>query len=101
MRNFQELFSGHEFLRMQTLFQGFSPDTFMNNFQGNFFSDEDFFERIRRMSEMEAEKQAQKKRAKPEAVQKLPIVKIENKHCKKGPKGELEPPSCTVCCDNI
>jgi hypothetical protein len=71
----------------------------MNNFNGNFTSDDDFFERIRRMSEMEAAASAKKKKAKVDSVKKLPIVKIENKHCKKGAKGELEPPTCTVCCD--
>lgn len=50
-RNFQDLFSGHEFLRMNTIYQGFSPDTFMNNFQHNYFSDQDFLEMARRMSE--------------------------------------------------
>lgn len=87
MRNFQDLFSGHEFLRMNTLFTGFSPDMFMSNFSSNFSSDEDFFERVRRMSEMEAAAQAKKKKAKTDAVKKLPIVKIENKHCKKGANG--------------
>ena len=33
-------------------------------------------------------------------MDRLPVVKIEEKHCKK--KGsKLEPPCCTVCCDNI
>lgn len=54
MRNFQEIFSGHEFLRMNTMFAGFSPDMFMTNFNANFSSSEDFLERVRRMSEMEA-----------------------------------------------
>ena len=45
---------------MRTVFEGFSPDTFMSNFNGNFFSDEDFLERIRRMSEAEAEAKAKK-----------------------------------------
>jgi len=40
----------------------------MTNFNGNFSSDDDFFERIRRMSEMEAEQHSKKKRAKNEAV---------------------------------
>ena len=53
-RNFQDLFSGHEFLRMNTLFQGFSPDQFMNNYQQNFYSDTDFLEMARRMSEQDA-----------------------------------------------
>lgn len=52
------------------------------------------------MSEEEAQRQQRAKRAKRSAVEKLPIVKIEEKHCKK--KGTLlEPPCCTVCCDNI
>ena len=92
---------------MNTLFQGFSPDQFMNNFQSNFASsaggnDQDFFEMVRRISEQEAEARARKKRAKTESVQKLPIVKIEAKHCKKViGSTEMEPPSCTVCCDAI
>jgi hypothetical protein len=56
MRSFQELFSGHQFLRMHTMFQGFSPDQFMTNFNSNFASggsqnEMDFFEMVRRISE--------------------------------------------------
>ena len=109
MRSFQNIFSGHQFLRMQSMFQGFSPDMFMTNFNSNFASggggyhqgSDDFFEMVRRISEQEAEARARKKRAKTDSVQKLPIVKIETKHCKKGPNGQMEPPSCTVCCDVI
>ena len=36
MRNFSELFSGHQFLRMNQMFSGFSPDQFMTNFNSNF-----------------------------------------------------------------
>ena len=74
---------------------------FMTNFNSNFFSEGDFMEMARRMSEREAAEQAKKKRAKTEAVSKLPIVKIENKHCKKGAGGSLEAPTCTVCCESI
>ena len=105
MRGFSELFSAPQFLRMNTMYQGFSPDMFMTNFNSNFQSgngnsDVDFFEMVRRISEQEAEARAKKKRAKTEAVQKLPLVKIEAKHCKKT-GSEMEPPSCTVCCDTI
>ena len=55
---------------------------------------------VRRISEQEAEARAKKKKAKTEAVKKLPLVKIEAKHCKKN-GSEMEPPSCTVCCDTI
>ena len=52
------------------------------------------------MSEQEAEARRKKKKASEQAVEKLPVIKIEKKHCKKvGLK--MEPPSCTVCCDNI
>jgi hypothetical protein len=68
MRSFQELFSGHQFLRMNHVFQGFSPDIFMNNYNSNFQSENDFFEYVRRMSEQEAAAQARKKRAKADSV---------------------------------
>lgn len=41
-----------------------------------------------------------KKRAKGDTISKLPVVKIENKHCKKN-GNQMEPPTCTVCCENI
>ncbi len=82
----------------------------MSNFNSNFASGSnggsgedggvDFFEMVRRISEQEAEARARKKRAKTDAVSKLPVVKIEAKHCKKS-GSEMEPPSCTVCCDTI
>ena len=51
------------------------------------------------MSEQEALNK-KKKKAKVDSVKKLPIVKIEKKHCKnQGTK--MEPPACTVCCDSI
>ena len=71
----------------------------MQNYNQNFASD-DIFETIRRISEEEAQRRQRAKRPKTEAVDRLPIVKIEKKHCKKV-KGSLEPPLCTVCCDNI
>ena len=61
----------------------------------------DLLEMVRRMSEREAEEQARKKRAKVDAVSKLPVIKIENKHLKKGPSGSMDAPSCTVCYDTI
>ena len=53
LRNFMEVFSGREFLRMQMQYNEFSPNNFMQNFNSNFASD-DIFETIRRMSEQEA-----------------------------------------------
>jgi hypothetical protein len=72
---------------MNQLFQGFSPDQFMTNYNSNFVNENELMEMVRRMSERDAAAQAKKKRAKTDAVSKLPVVKIENKHCKKGPNG--------------
>ena len=37
---------------------------------------------VRRLSEQEAERNRVKNKADPSAVSKLPIIKIEEKHCK-------------------
>lgn len=55
----------------------------MQNFNQNFGSEVDFFELARRMSEQEAAANAKKNKASASAIKKLPIVKIESKHCKK------------------
>lgn len=55
----------------------------MQNFSHNFTSDTDFFEMVRRMSEQDAATNAKRKKASNEAVKKLPVLKIEQKHCKK------------------
>ena len=73
----------------------------MSNYNSNFASDE-LFEIIRRMSEQDATQRRKNKRAKKSAVENLPIVKIADKHCKKQQgTNKLEPPCCTVCCENI
>tara|TARA_B110000285_G_C14806279_1_gene459860 strand:+ start:338 stop:661 length:324 start_codon:yes stop_codon:yes gene_type:complete len=67
---------------------------------------------VRRISEQEAERNRMKNKADKGAVDKLPIIKIEEKHCKeskmapgglraKKGKKELEPPTCAVCCEQI
>lgn len=40
---------------------------------------------VRRLSEQEAERNRVKNRSNPEVVSKLPIIKIEEKHCKTTP----------------
>lgn len=80
-------------------YSGFNPNNFMNNFNQNFASD-DLFEMIRRMSEQEAQQRQRSKAAKKSAVEKLPNIKIEEKHCKKL-AGRMEPPCCTVCMEFI
>jgi hypothetical protein len=61
---------------------GVSPNDFMANYDSNFNPSDDIFEIVRRISEQEAEKNRKKNKASIEAVQKLPIIKIEEKHCK-------------------
>lgn len=39
--------------------------------------------------------------ASKEVVSKLPVFKIEKKHCKKNTEGKLEIPNCAVCCNDI
>ena len=68
---------------MQQAFNGASPSDFVNNFQSSFNPGDDIFEMVRRISEQEAEKNRKKNKAEVEAVNKLPVIKIEEKHCKK------------------
>jgi len=90
---------------------GVSPSDFMNNYDSSFNPGDDIFEMVRRISEQEAERNRMKNKAEKGAVDKLPIIKIEEKHCKeskmapgglrasKRGKKELEPPTCAVCCE--
>ena len=36
-----------------------------------------------------------------EILEKIPIFDLSEKHCKKNEKGELEFPTCSVCCSNF
>jgi hypothetical protein len=89
---------------------GVSPSDFMQNYDSSFNPGDDIFEMVRRISEQEAERNRMKNKADKGAVDKLPIIKIEEKHCKevkmapgglraKRGKKELEPPTCAVCCE--
>jgi len=68
LSQFHTLFSGHQFLRMQTSMNGASPSDFMHNYQSTFNPGEDIFEIVRRMSEQEAERNRVKNKASKEAV---------------------------------
>ena len=94
-----DIFNGYEFMRMRSLNPNFSPGNFMENFNQSFDNDS-LFEIVRRMSEQEAQALKKSKQASVEAVKKLPVVKIEKKHCKKSGL-KLEPPTCTVCTETI
>lgn len=63
LANFQQLFTGHSFLRMQTSLNGASPSDFMHNFESSFNPSDDIFEMVRRISEQEAEKNRKKNKA--------------------------------------
>lgn len=39
--------------------------------------------------------------ASKEVVSKLPVFKIEEKHCKKDEVGKLEMPNCAICCNDV
>jgi len=54
----------------------------MANYDSTFNPGDDIFEIVRRISEQEAERNRKKNKAKVEAVSRLPIIKIEEKHCK-------------------
>ena len=47
------------------------------------------------------EEQDTRKPADKRAVEKLPVLKIGKKHCKKGDDGKLEQPTCPVCVSEI
>lgn len=36
-----------------------------------------------------------------ETLKKLPVIKVEHKHCKKGCNDELDCPTCSICCNSI
>ena len=61
---------------------GVSQDEFMNNFSDSFNPSDDIFEMVRRISEQEAERNRRKNKASKKAVDALPIIEIEEKHCK-------------------
>lgn len=77
----------------------FDPAIFMNNFHSNFRSNRAFQDFINRTMQMQ---EPASRPAAKEAVEKLPIIEVEEKHCKKEDgKEALEPPSCPVCIDEI
>jgi len=100
----------------------FEEDSFFANFS-SFFEDSDFidimdqhidfranvesnydFERALRLAERLSLEQRQPAKKKPVAKKfalKLPVCKMEEKHCKKGADGKLETPICSICCSNI
>lgn len=108
---FQSLFTGYQFLRMNQAFAGVSPSNFMDNFNSSFNPDNELLEIVRRISLQEAEENRKKNKASIEAVKKLPVIKIETKHCKqnkmqpgglrptasRGKDKRLEAPTCTIC----
>jgi hypothetical protein len=82
----------------------------MSNYETSFNPNDDILEIVRRISEREAEMNRLKNKAKSESVNQLPIIKIEEKHCKNAPSGpgklraskmNLEAPTCVVCVEKI
>jgi hypothetical protein len=98
------MFDDDNFSGMPSFFGGFNPHRFATNFSQNFRSGPSFEEDIlRRVMEMSAAaRQEHKKPTKKEAMQRLPVVEIQECHCKKKEgSSALETPICTVCQDNL
>jgi len=90
--DFPSIFNDNQFDSFGGRFQNmFDPSVFMNNFHSNFRSSrafEDFLNRTAQMYEPHTNP------ASKEVVEKLPIIKVEEKHCKKNEdEDKLEPPS--------
>jgi E3 ubiquitin-protein ligase AIP2 len=83
-------------------FMGFNPHNFATNFSQNFRSFGGFDDEIlRRVMEMSSQ-QEHKKPTQADALARLPIVEIQEVHCKKQDgSSELECPTCTVCCESM
>ena len=54
---------------------------------------------ITQLAEAMSAQQAEQQRSptNPDVINKLPLVKINEKHCKKKENGDLEFPTCSVC----
>ena len=72
-------------MRMSQTMNGAAPNDFMSNFEQSFNPNDDIFEMVRRLSEQDAERKRKMNKASKEAIEKLPVIKIEEKHCKKTP----------------
>lgn len=93
--DFPSIFNDDQFDHFGGMFQNsFNPGIFMNNFHSNFRSSrafDDFLDMAMRMHQPPTNPAAK------EVVEKLPVVVVEEKHCKKVEgKEELEPPCCPV-----
>lgn len=92
MFDFPDIFNDNQFENFGGVFhENFNPGNFMNNFHANFRSSggfEDLLEHLMR------DHQPATHPASRDVVDKLPIIKVEQKHCKKiEGKEEVEPPS--------
>lgn len=100
MFDFPEIFDDNQFENFGGVFQNnFNPGDFMNNFHANFRSSGGFEDLL---SHLMRNQQPATHPAARDVVDKLPVIKVEKKHCKKVEgKDEVEPPSCPVCIDEI
>jgi len=104
--DFRSLFSG---LGFGNFFDNIGPffssavdidlDDFGANYASNF--DRDSLFNLAQVISMQGHDHPGKPPASKAAVAKLPIFKLEEKHCKKGADGKLEQPGCAICCSNI
>lgn len=80
--DFPSIFNNDQFGSFGSDFShAFDPAVFMNNFQGQFRSSNAFQEFLNRTAQMHEPVSTP---ASKEAVSKLPVLKVEEIHCKKG-----------------
>mmetsp|Transcript_18356 Transcript_18356/g.31384 ORF Transcript_18356/g.31384 Transcript_18356/m.31384 type:complete len:159 (-) Transcript_18356:64-540(-) len=106
-------------MRIHSAFPDVNPTNFLTNFDSQFSPEQQMLEFVRNLSEQEAEKNRVKNKACSKAVASLPVIMIEEKHCKvkndnvvqgniskyitqkAQQKTQLEPPTCTICVEFI
>ena len=107
---FAELYVGQQLMRIG---RALGREEFSSNFEQQFSPDAQILEMVRRMSLREYEAQQKRNRASEDAVKNLPIVTIDESHCrkkllqggnlakalKKREESQLEVPTCAICTD--
>eukprot|EP00347_Sterkiella_histriomuscorum_P012527 403368233 len=100
--SFGQIFDDDQFTGFNSSFD-FNPNVFATNFSQNFRSFGNMDDILQRVIDMSAQQQQEhKKPTKKEAIQKIPVVNISEKHCKKKDGSEeVETPLCTICQENL
>ena len=77
------------------------PSQFAENFRSFHGGDVgNFFQQIIRNMQR-AQEEGQRRPADTATVNELPVVEVEEKHCKRNDDGKLEMPTCPVCVEEL